>query len=222
MGEYGDIYGAGRERLSGYMAGLDEVQLATAVPACPGWDAKGVVSHVAGIVVDVAAGALDKATDAERQVQERRGASIDAILAEWAEAAPAVEAGLDDLPFEMGSGPLVGDLVVHEGDIRLALGDAPIDDGASLRAALRYYGGKLEGRIAEADLAALRVDHDGAEHVLGEGDPSAAVSASGHDLLRGLSGRRTRDQVRGFDWSGDADPYMAIFAEYGWPESAIE
>lgn len=222
MGEYGDIYSAGRGRLGAYLAGLDDAQLATAVPACPGWDVKGVVSHMTGIMADLAAGHFDKVGEAERQVEERRDSPVDAIVAEWAEAAPATEASMDDLPFELAAGPLVGDLMVHEGDVRAALSAEPAHDPDGLVAGLRYYGGKLEGRIGEAGLGSLRIRHDGADHVLGEGEPVAAITGGGHDLLRALAGRRTADQVRAFEWTGDAEPFVAIFSEYGWPESAIE
>ena len=222
MGEYGDLYAAGRERFSAYLAGLDEAQLATPVPACPGWDVKGVASHMAGIMVDLAAGDLDKVSETDRQVDERRDTPIDVIVTEWAEAAPATEGMLDDLPFEVAAGPLLGDLAVHEGDARAALGHDPVGDTASLVSALSHYGGKLEGRIAESGLASLRVQHDGADHVLGEGEPAATVTAGGYDLLRALAGRRTADQVRTFTWTGDADPYVAIFSDYGWPEATIE
>ncbi|MGI9644677.1 MAG: maleylpyruvate isomerase family mycothiol-dependent enzyme, partial [Ilumatobacteraceae bacterium] len=167
MGEYGDLYAAGRQRLTAYVGGLDDAQLAAPVPATPEWDVKDIVSHMTGIMADLAAGDFEKAAEADRQAEERRGAEIGAILDEWAASAPTIEAGIDEFPYEMGAGPLLGDMTVHEGDIRAALGDAPIDDEAFMKAALRYYGGKLEGRIGEGGLPALRIQHDGLDHVLG-------------------------------------------------------
>ncbi|HET7246492.1 MAG TPA: maleylpyruvate isomerase N-terminal domain-containing protein [Streptosporangiaceae bacterium] len=50
------MYRETRERLAGLVAGLDEAQLGTPVPACPGWSVADVVGHLAAIPEDALAG----------------------------------------------------------------------------------------------------------------------------------------------------------------------
>jgi hypothetical protein len=40
-------------------------------------------------------------------------------------------------------------------------------------------------------------------------------------MLRGLTGRRTSDEVKGFDWTIDAAPYLELFAMYPVTQSSL-
>ncbi len=120
-----------------------------AVAACPGWSIHDVLAHHVGVVAGVAAedlggfgelvfDILEQWRDSEiqrirdaltaRQVEERRLRDVPALVAEWRTATT------DVLPLLRGETPvpatmppfvgsvLVNDLVVHETDIRAALG----------------------------------------------------------------------------------------------------
>ena len=58
--------------------------------------------------------------------------------------------------------------------------------------------------------------------VAGNGDPVISVAADPFEMLRSLTGRRTREQIRGLDWSGDPELYLDLFSMYGMPERELD
>ena len=72
----------------------------------------------------------------------------------------------------------------------------------------------LAASVATRSMAPLRVRSGNNEWVTGEGEPGATLEAPLFELFRALSGRRSADQIRGYDWSGDREPYIPAF-EYG-------
>ncbi len=110
---------------------------------------------------------------------------------------------------------LVSDVVVHEGDIRSALGLARAPAGAGLSLALAGYSYSLGYRLGAVGLPALVLAYDGKERQVGDGEAGARVHADRYELLRVLAGRRTPDQIRALDWQGDPAPYIEVLPEYG-------
>ncbi len=217
MTDFAALYQETRERLGARVARLDDAAAATPVDACPGWDVKGVVSHLVGIVSDLQSGNLEGVgSDAwtGAQVEARRDASLAQIVAEWNEKAPALEEQLATWPPEV-AGQLVSDVTSHELDVLGALGIADGRDSEGVRYTCARYAGGLGTRVAEAGLPPLVVIA-GDETVLeAEAEPAAKVRASYFELARAASGRRSADQIRAFDWDGDPEPYLAVFSGYG-------
>jgi hypothetical protein len=56
---------------------------------------------------------------------------------------------------------------------------------------------------------------------LGDREPTLTVKVDPFELHRALFGRRSRDQMRAFAWSGDPEPYMAIIPVFGPTETDI-
>jgi hypothetical protein len=56
------------------------------------------------------------------------------------------------------------------------------------------------------------------------GEPAASVEANRHDLWRSLHGRRTREQVLAFAWTGDPTPYLDWWPGlvFTFPEHIVE
>ena len=219
MSEHGDAYRGARARLTALANDLDEAALEKTVPTCPDWRVKDVYGHLIGLVADVAArNTANAGTDewTAAQVDARRDRTRDQLIAEWDETGPGLEELLDKIPPQSAEG-IVGDIATHEADINGAIGriDARGSDAVALGFA--RYVGSLGGRITEAGLPALRMN----DLVAGDGDPAATVRASQFDLFRALTGRRTPEQVRAFDWEGDPAPYVAIFSAYGVPEAPV-
>ena len=238
MGDIGQVYAEGRQRITELVSGVSPERLDTRVPACPEWTVRDIVAHLAGVCTDVLEARIDGvATDpwTAAQVEARRGRSVDELLDEWSTAAPQVEAIAGHFPGRMGT-QWVLDLTSHEHDIRHALGTPGAQDSAGVAMALEFAVGGLAASVAargpaplevkavdrgvswvvggegETDLGALVM---GAEPPIG-GDrvPEATVAAPAFDLFRALTGRRSRDQVRQFAWTGDADAYLPAF-EFG-------
>lgn len=223
MAEFADAYREGRERIVGLMTSLSDDELTREVPACPGWQTRDVLAHLVGICTDTNAGNIEGAGSEEytsRQVNERKGRSVDEIVAEWNEQAPAFEQMLDSIHPAI-SGGIIGDLVTHEQDARGAVDKVGGRDGLAFDLALesqvRFFG----RRIKEAKLPTLEVTAGGKNWVAGKEEVSGTLEADPFELLRGLTGRRTHTQVRSFSWSVDPGPYLPVFSMYGLPGSDL-
>ena len=238
MADIADVYIDVQQRLIDAISD-PAADVGAPVPACPGWTARDVLAHHAGVVVDVARGSLgDIAMDlleqwrdldvqrardtlTARQVDERRDHSVPELTDEWLGATRAVTPMLrgevappPSLPPYIGV-ILVNDLVVHETDIRSALLLPRAPAGPALSLALAGYSFSLENRIRQLGTPALVLAYDGKQHQLGDQRVGATVSADRHELVRVLAGRRTRDQILALDWDGDPNPYLDILSEYG-------
>jgi uncharacterized protein (TIGR03083 family) len=123
MTNLGSVYGAGRERLTGLVAGLSEEQFQTTVPACPEWTVHDVLAHLSGICDDILAGNIAGApgdTWTAEQVAKRKDWSTADILAEWNGFGPQIDPIVDFFPGRV-SEQFVYDMHTHEQDIRQAL-----------------------------------------------------------------------------------------------------
>jgi uncharacterized protein (TIGR03083 family) len=219
MSEHGDAYRGARARLTALADELDDAALHRTVPTCPDWRVKDVYGHLIGLVADVAArntaaAGTDEWTAA--QVDARRDKTRDELVSEWDLTGPGREELLDKLPPKSAEG-IVGDIATHEADINGAVGRTDARDSDAVSLAFARYVGSLGDRITKAGHAALQVN----DLVAGDGAPAATVRASEFDLFRALTGRRSPDQVRAFDWTGDPEPYVAIFSAYGVPEAPV-
>ena len=207
------------------------------VPACPGWQVRDVVAHVAGLASDAATGSLPTMDLLEQwrddQVAETRDrmtagqvdrvadSSVDELLADWREVTVGLAPMLrgerpfpDPAPFGLNA-ILATDLVIHVQDVRGAFGvrRAPDDPGLALAFATYCFG--VDYRIRQLGLPALAV-HDGRkQRTLGDGTPGATMTGDRFELLRAFAGRRSRAQILALDWSGDPDSYLALIPAYG-------
>jgi hypothetical protein len=241
------VYDATRVRITELIRRYDagpEAAGATPVPACPSWTVHDVIAHVSGIYDDIMSGnvggtALDEWTAA--QVARTSEMSTADLLAVFDDAGPKLAAIIDDSPGRYGS-QVVGDLAVHEQDIRGALrspgarnslavglsteflmegivcpgakamGLGPIKVRAGDRSWIVGTGDPPAGDPQEVIAAALA---SGEPHQCGGAPPVGGVTAAAFDLFRALTGRRSADQIRRFEWTLDAEPYLALFRM--WP-----
>ncbi len=218
MSDIGSVYAEGRERISEIVTALDGDQGRVAVPACPEWTVHDVVSHLSGICADILAGNLEGvATDpwTAEQVKERREWPLPEVVAEWGELAPQVEANAGVFPVEAGQ-QWIADLTTHEHDIRGAVGRPGARDSRGVAIALEFavtLG--LNASLMSERLPALHVVAGEREWTVGGEDATTTLSAAPFDLMRALTGRRSRNQILAFDWSGgDPEIYVGAF-QYG-------
>jgi uncharacterized protein (TIGR03083 family) len=209
-------YATARAGLTSLVIGLDPD---LPVPGTPGWSAHDVVAHVAGVAQDVATGNLAGAPgDAWTRAQVERGSalSVAELIAGWKAAAPAVEEALRANP--LAASNVVFDTLTHLDDVRE--GADVVDTSAEhhllvLKTFARHIAG---GRIAAAGLPALQLvcADTGDSAVAGAGDPGATVTGTRYELVRVLSGRRTRDAALALSWSGDPAPYLEHLPLFAW------
>ena len=209
-----ELYDASRTRIAELLRGSDP---GLPVAACPGWTARDLAAHQAGVLADFLAGRFqveDGDDFGERTVRERGDQDVAASLAEW----EGHRAGADDLLAGPMGGVLVAEVVSHEQDLRNALGRPRVSDTAAVHAALERPLQEIERKVSEAGRPALRIVVDGEPRVVGgagAGGPAVTLDVSAFELLRVVGGRRTRDQVRALDWDGDPEPYLDVFTLFG-------
>lgn len=181
---------------------LNEDEWATPVPCTPGWTVRDVLSHVAGVSDDVLGGRVEgAATEPWTASQVARFARFDVedLLVQW-------EAQVDDLGAAIES---VGeqrppfDCHSHEHDVRHAIGRPANRTSAIIADAVPG----LLARLADVPVA-IEVDL-GEGTVVSTGQPDAEqrldLATSRFEVFRSTLGRRTPDQMRDLDWSGDLD-----------------
>ena len=224
MATYSETYREARERVCELMTSLSDDELQKDVPTCPGWKTRDVLAHLVGICTDTLGGKIEGAGSEEytsRQINERKDSSVAEMIAEWDEHGPAFEEMLDSIHPAI-SGGILGDLVTHEQDARGAVGKVGGRDGDAFEMAVDSHVRFFGRRIKEAKLPTLEVRAGDKKWVAGKEEVSGSVEADPFELLRGLTGRRTHDQIRSFSWSVDPGPYLPIFSMYGLPGSNIK
>jgi uncharacterized protein (TIGR03083 family) len=216
-------YRAGRERIQGLVGSLGEQDLGRTVPACPEWSVKELAAHLTGVAADSLAtnvAEMGRPNWTESQVAARRGKPLSEIFEEWNDVARQIEAGLDDLHPTLASA-LIGDLITHELDLRGALGDTDARDTEGVVIATSFYARNFGKRLKDAGLPTVIVQCGDHEWTAGREEPQGYVRAPLFEMLRGLTGRRTSDEVKGFDWTIDAAPYLELFAMYPVTQSSL-
>jgi uncharacterized protein (TIGR03083 family) len=236
MADLAGAYADARRRLQQLVAGLDDTGLMAPVPACPDWTVRDIVAHLAGIAEEAVsgtyfAGAADAWNDAglaaqrdqwtASQVRSRRDRPVSVMLAEWADAAAALEAILAGAvprppgsPAWLTSAP-VADLAVHLHDVRGAIGLPGDRDAPATGLGLRIYARWLGERLA------LRLRAGQPEWVEGSGQPAVALAAEPFELFRAISGRRSVDQVRALAWDSDPEPFLDVLSPYPMPAAPL-
>jgi uncharacterized protein (TIGR03083 family) len=200
-----DAYRGVQQRMTALLQDAGEGVADAMVPATPEWRVRDLVAHVVGVADDVVAGRLEGAGSdpwTAVQVEQRRGRTIEELLEEWQAVTPGFESAL------LATDPVqaaqaVFDVTTHEHDLRGAL-QAP---GARDSDGVEVGWGWATAIVAQLrdgyGSGAIRLVTDKGEDVLGTGEPTAAVRADRFELWRAMTGRRSPEQVRAWDWEGE-------------------
>jgi uncharacterized protein (TIGR03083 family) len=212
--DLGELYRRRRESIEGLVAGLTDQDAGTPVPTCPKWTVHDVVAHVVGVAVDGTSGNMTGAPGeawTAAHVDARRDHPVGALLEEWAEVAPRLEAALAGVERSAA----IVDVATHEQDIRTALSRAGERDNDAIRRAVTWLVPGFGDRVSAAGLPAVRVVTEDGEQTVGSGDPVMTLETSRFELFRAALGRRSRPQVEALFRGGDAGPYVAPFVLFG-------
>jgi|1186.fasta_scaffold173624_2 uncharacterized protein (TIGR03083 family) len=201
-----------RERVRETIAPVDADAFAAIAPATPKWTAHDVLAHLVGVPEDVVNGRMDGiASDAwtQAQVDRHAGASVDELLADWDECAPAFEALLADAPAEI-TGQALFDAGTHEHDLLNALGLSGDRDSSVISAGWEW----IVGARSRGNAPALCFVTETGEHIAGKGEVVARIEAPRFELYRAVTGRRTAAEIAGYGWDCDPDPALLLAADF--------
>ena len=207
-------WGRAQQRVIELVGDLPPAQAERRVPACPDWTVRDLLSHMVGLGVDVVAG--DEPDDHNetwtgKHVTERRGRDVAALVAEW----QAVAGPLRDWMAANTVRPL-GDVIIHEQDLRGALGVPGGQDTEGLHAIRDRFVDRLAPRVADLPPIALVGEQGWTWASHGGVDEAATVlRAPDFDLARALVTRRSAAQLRAWTVRGDVAPYLDAFAMLG-------
>ena len=185
-----------------------DVSVDTAVAACPGWSVRDVLAHMAAVAQDWAAGRRAAPPNEEQtaaQVARFDGRGLNDILTAWAEAATEIPRLARE-----GIAPPLGDIVVHEHDIRDALGRP----GARDSAALQRVSDQLL-RMLVTPVPVRVIVEDGEYHCGLAGNSVIDLKTTRFEAVRWRTGRRSRSQMAAMAWSGDPAPVLDHLYMFG-------
>jgi uncharacterized protein (TIGR03083 family) len=203
-----------RERVTALVAAADPAALDAISPATPQWRVRDVFGHLVGVATDVVNGNVaDAAADhwTAAQVEARYHLPIEALIDEWAGAGPHVDTFVLSLPTSI-TGQLVADAVIHEHDLRLALGAPGERDSDALVIGVNWVVGALGRIYDDAGQPATRFESEAVAATAGSGAVDATVRASTFELARAIAGRRTVAEIAAYDWTPEphADRVLAL------------
>jgi uncharacterized protein (TIGR03083 family) len=196
--DYESTYRELRLRVTELLCDRPDDVLEQVAPATPEWRVRDIVAHLGGVCDDIAHGNMNGvATDrwTQAQVDKRRGWPFDQVLDDWSEHASVVEPMLNGIGQPIGQ--MVFDAWTHEQDVRGALGEPGARDGAAADIAWEWF-----------------VTTNGSV-----GERVATVRASRYELLRAITGRRSRAQVRALDVDGVELDSLLFVSDFFTPAS---
>ena len=202
-----NLYRQTMDRITELVSAPD-VSVDTAVAACPGWSVRDVLAHMAAVAQDWAAGRRAAPPNDEQtaaQVARFDGRGLNDILTAWAEAATEIPRLARE-----GIAPPLGDIVVHEHDIRDALGRP----GARDSAALQRVSDQLL-RMLVTPVPVRVIVEDGEYHCGLAGNSVIDLKTTRFEAVRWRTGRRSRSQMATMAWSGDPGPVLDSLYMFG-------
>ncbi|MET0188509.1 MAG: maleylpyruvate isomerase family mycothiol-dependent enzyme [Pseudonocardia sediminis] len=204
---------AAQQRVIALVGGRPAEETEVKVPACPDWTVRDLFSHMVGLGTDVVAG--DEPDDhnetwTQKQVAARADHDVATLVAEW----EATAEPLREWMRANGTRPM-GDVTIHEQDLRGALNEPGAQDTPALAALRETFVGRFEKKLGDLPPIAL-VGESWQWVSSGSVDDAAVlVRASDFDLARAVMSRRSANQLRSWTERGDVEPYLDAFAVLG-------
>jgi len=224
MTDLQQAYRGVRTRLADLLQGASAAELSRAAPATPEWTVRDNLAHLAGVAADIVAGNLadvggDEWTAA--QVERARDRSGAALLEAWTTDASMVEPLIDG--FGRAGHQLVTDAVTHEHDIRGGLDKPGARDSDAVDVGFHFVGSALGSGFHATGAPTIVVVHDAGTAAFGSDERAVTVRVSRFEFLRALTGRRSQEQISGYDWDAPIDPATLVLPRFtARPESLEE
>jgi uncharacterized protein (TIGR03083 family) len=242
VADLADIYASLRNELSELVLSLDDADRVRPVPATPGWTITDLIRHLTGDVVTLLEGdwprgffagmgertAIVKLNEwTGKHVSERADQSLEETFAEWDKAASRVvpmmrgdEPWPEGVP-ELAARVLITDVAVHQHDIYGALGIERDRTAVPIKIALAGYIAMFGMRLQSDGVPPLRFEAEDKTWIAGGEDAGTSAKSTRFEFFRALSGRRSPEQLRAYEWTGSPEPYLKYFYPYGLREEPL-
>lgn len=205
------------------LIGEGSLPLDRRVPACPRWTVRDLLGHLTGIAEDWCAGRLDGYASSEwteAQVARHAGATWGELRTAWRSAI----AMLSSTPSHPQLGApwrwLFGDALCHEADLYETTEHGTRPPAEAVLVGLGQMVGRWRRTFDAANSGpGLRLTAVGVRSwVIGaDPDPAVHVEADPYELWRALSGRRNREAIDAFEWSGEQVASSVWFDRLPYP-----
>src|ERR1700760_536652 len=192
---------------------LSDEQCQLGVPACPAWTVTQLLAHMVGLNADVLAGDEPDAHNStwrQAQVASGAGRTLAELVTEWR----SLTEPMQDWMRQHGTRPL-NDVVIHEQDLRGAIGQPGGRDTDGLAAVRDLRAERFSARIRRAKLAPVEMRSPEWIFSTGDSAPGLVLSAPTFDLSRALMTPRTAGQLRQWARPGEVEPYLPMFSGMG-------
>jgi uncharacterized protein (TIGR03083 family) len=226
-----DVAGAYRDArttIAALLSSFSDDQLDTTVPSCPAWNVRQLCAHMVGTCVDLGSGRFPTGLLqpwVDQHVADRADAEIRDMLDEWHDASPAYE---DIIRHRKSAWALAYDVVVHEHDIRQAVGMPANRSTPGVIIALSIGCNVLGHDLGAHALDAVHLSTSQYSFTLGDGEVGLSLSLAGRvdsefELLRLLGSRRSLRQLRLYPWSrNDWELFLPALAHMDLPITDID
>jgi len=224
-------YRRSRERIVLLFDGVESEIAARRVSACPDWSVVQLLSHVVGLATEISSGNMpgaDSQAWVDAIVTSRSSSTVDDLLAEWSKSGPAFESAAA----ENGrlAVPLSYDLVVHEHDLRHALGSPGERDDPGVLTSMWVGALLLDGDLKKNSAGSLRLVAGGHEWRCGDGEIRLSLDLDGDprwlhpvwEMLRLTGSRRSLAQLSRYPWDGDFTALAASMFHMDLPVDDID
>jgi hypothetical protein len=207
MSQLFSAYVQSRGRVCGLVLSASHAELSSVVPACPAWNVRDLLSHLVSMPAAIAAG---------RQPGGEIGAWLDELILERVQQSPQAMVdewrSLDAPLTNMLNGRaalLFGDLVVHEHDLRGALGrpdHAAMDVDVMMPRTLAGFSSPLRA----AGLGAIEVRHGDQVWRSHSAEAGWTLFVDPWTAMRAVNSRRTAAELRALPSLGAVSEYIPI------------
>ncbi|MBM3730225.1 MAG: hypothetical protein FJW44_05320 [Actinobacteria bacterium] len=223
-------YFLARQRIVGLLEGRSREVADLPVQTCPDWNVHDLMAHVSGLAAEIVKGnppGSDSQAWVDAIIDARRGVDLDGLLEEWSIVGPVFE--------EMAaqtrrlSVPLSYDTVVHEHDLRHAIGAPGARDSSGVMAAMEVGVWLMTNDLDRRQFGRVNLRAGGRDWSCGSGEvrlgldlDAAQVSATPvWELLRVTGSRRSHAQAKALPWTGDFERGLAAMLHMELPVDDI-
>ncbi len=224
-------YRLARLRIVDLVSSVSDEDANLIVPACPDWTVRDLLAHVCGIATEISEGnppSGDSQAWVDKIVDDRRSKSVGELIDEWQRSGPAFE--MMAATTKRLSVPLSYDTVVHEHDLRHALGVPGARDSSGVLAAMHVGVWLMTNDLKRHGFGSVTFRAGGRDWHCGEGDQRLSLDLDADkryatpvwELLRLTGSRRSLAQMKRYAWQGDSEGGIAALLHMEMPASDLD